>query len=59
MKSVSLCRYEREGKVGGHWCNLCPPLKEYFAIEKREALEFAEKNRRLKNRKSGRKNVRH
>ena len=48
-----LCRYKREGKVSGHWCNECPPMDEYAKIEKKEHESFLKTNRERANRKSG------
>jgi hypothetical protein len=40
-----LCKYEREGSVSGHWCNLCPtPISEYVRIERAEELAFKARN---------------
>ena len=44
-----LCKYRREGSLWGHWCNLCPPLDEYRAIER--AHELALKNQSKKKKK--------
>lgn len=48
-----LCRYKREGKVSGHWCNECPPMAEYVKIEKKEHDSFLKANQERAKRKSG------
>ena len=48
---VMLCRYKREGKIGGHWCNECPPLDEYAKIEKKEHQDFLKANKERAKRK--------
>jgi hypothetical protein len=50
---VMLCRYKREGKVSGHWCNECPPMAEYTKIEKKENQDFLKANKERAKRKSG------
>lgn len=53
---ISLCKYEREGKVSGHWCNLCPsPLSEYERIERAEILAFKNANKSKKEKQKSRK----
>lgn len=42
---VMLCRYKREGRIGGHWCNECPPPAEYAKIERKEHEAFLKANR--------------
>lgn len=49
-----LCRYKREGKVSGHWCNECPPMHDYIKIEKKENQEFAKANKERARSKNGR-----
>jgi hypothetical protein len=44
-RMVMLCRYKREGKIGGHWCNECPPPAEYAKIERKEHEAFLKANR--------------
>ena len=46
-----LCRYKREGKVSGHWCNECPPMAEYVKIEKKEHQDFLKANKERDKRK--------
>jgi hypothetical protein len=48
---VMLCRYKREGKIGGHWCNECPPMAEYIKIEKKEHQDFLKANKERDKRK--------
>jgi hypothetical protein len=55
---MTLCTYRNTGKIGGHWCNECPPLAEYFAIEKKEMAALAALNKKLREKSSKAKRVR-
>jgi hypothetical protein len=55
---MTLCGYKRFGFIGGHWCNECPPSYEYAAIEKKEAQELSEINRKLREKAGKIKRVR-
>jgi hypothetical protein len=46
MKS-SMCAYKREERyfTSYHWCNECPPLDEYRALEKQHKLDWAKANK--------------
>jgi hypothetical protein len=42
----SMCAYKRGEPffTSYHWCNECPPMKEYIAIEKTHKADWAKKN---------------
>jgi hypothetical protein len=48
---MTLCTYIKTGLIGGHWCNECPPLAEYFKIEAAEKKAFSLSNQKKKERK--------
>jgi hypothetical protein len=42
----SICAYKRGEPyfTSYHWCNECPPLDEYRALEKQQKLAWAKRN---------------
>jgi len=46
----SLCAYKRGERefTSYHWCNECPPIDQYNKLLKQHKLEFAARNKKLR-----------
>jgi len=49
MKS-SICAYKRGEPffTTYHWCNECPPIKEYLQLERQQKLAWTNRNKKKK-----------
>ena len=46
----SICAYKRGERyfTSYHWCNECPPLAEYRLLERQQKLDWANRNKAIK-----------
>jgi hypothetical protein len=49
----SMCAYKRGEPffTSYHWCNECPPMKEYLSLEKTHKADWAKRNTTLHKKK--------